>query len=98
MGDSARVRVASTKISKIEERALRERYGTVHKGVRVAIDRLLQLPTGESLSAAVSAVREDAPTPHRHREWTEISRWYDQGTEYVRKVCTCGFETVDRAK
>lgn len=97
LGKSARTRTGSTKISRAEESALEARFGTVHRGLRVALDQLL---AGGSVVVDVGGAREDAEKQCRiHDEWVEEERWYDQGLEMVRKRCTvCGYTTVDRAK
>jgi hypothetical protein len=86
----------STKISRVEEAALESAYGTVHRGLRVALDQLF---VGGSVLVDVGGRREDVPECRIHPAWEEKARWFDQGVELVRKACTvCGHESVDRAK
>jgi hypothetical protein len=69
LGDAARNVVGSTKVSKIEERALIERYGTVHAGLRAGVDLLMtqnaprKRPKKGSTAAAVAELAA---------EWAEV--------------------------
>jgi hypothetical protein len=106
LGDAARNKVGSTKVSAIEERALIERYGTVHSGLRAALDQLLaqQAPAKRkkrsapeaAVAAAIEtpAVPAGVVTPCRiHREFKVVKRWAEQGVDWTTRRCTvCGHE------
>lgn len=106
LGDAARNRTGSTKVSRTEERVLEARYGTVHSGLRVALDALLaQQPAPKKRKkspgeAAIAAAVETPVVPagvvapcRIHSDFKVIKRWAEKGVDWTTRRCgVCGFE------
>lgn len=105
LGRQARTVVGSTKISALEKEILEQRYGTVHAGLRIALDQLVTQPVKRSKKANFSEKSEPIPTPVEapagvvpcriHRHYKVVRRWVDRGQEWTLKRCEdCGFENT----
>ncbi len=110
LGDSGRTKTGSTKLTRREVDELERRYGTVHSGLRAAVDSLLHAPSAgkatkrpKTVKAAVaeSPSLPAGPTPQAvapcriHRAYKVVDRWFDKGQEWSRKRCAdCGTEVV----
>lgn len=103
LGQAARNQTGSTKVSANEQRVLIARYGTVHAGLRAALDQLLGQPAPvkkrkkSAPEMAVAASEVDAPAgvvPCRiHRNYKVIRRWAESGVDWTTRRCQdCGFE------
>ena len=100
LGAAGRTVRANTKISANEERALVARFGTVHKGLRAALDAYLGVQAGPKSKIEHIVATQDTlgqPACRVHRSYREVRRYFEQGTEYVEKECAdCGTRTTRR--
>lgn len=103
LGAAGRTITGSVKISANERRALEVRAGTVHAGLRNAIDAYLgvhnrtakteeQVHLQETLDGVSTKCRV-------HRSWVELRHFYDKGDQFVERRCAdCGETTVSRVR
>lgn len=104
LGNSGRTVTGSTKITLTERDELVTRNGTVHRGMRKALDLYLNTYGGirPALADAARQSRElpdEAGTSHSqatlttlcspiHRGMAETRRWLDKGMTYVERTCS----------
>lgn len=99
-GSASRTIVASTKISANEAALLRATKGSVHAALRTALDALVSPSSRKPSETVVFTQPTITGTGCRvHKGYHEISRYYEQGIEYVEKECAdCGARTTSRVR
>ncbi len=98
---ASRTVVANTKISKNEQATLVARHGSVHAGLRTALDEMVDKhakPQGDVLVFTQDTLVETGRC-RVHKSYREIRRYYELGVEYVEKECAdCGTRTTGRVR